>query len=404
MLMGCEHRYPVELRDLSPLEEKLISLNSAYGFITKFNIQRGQQTGPTYRKHMSGHVTVFSNDVESLAAEILPHPLISTLEQVYVIWTGPERPTPRDVSKLLTVRPGALRAALRWLRSHNPLYADIVINEHEMRTWTFEDESEVPEMAYRQILKEGETIEELIRTAQIVPPTDRGRDLPSHQSTVEDIVVELTEGPNREAAQPGPVEGVGLLSLEEAAAAETAEVVFELRSSGMFPIDDHDISAEHDKLGFIGMALQAERQFDDGRDNGTGEGRPMEVHGSSERPFIRVLRGGEFADAFSPDYFPKTFPTCFPYGRGGPQVAGRNEEGETANHLVRHMALEPWAKVVLQRRGGQCAQHPAFSFLVFNMPVRSQNRWIAQGQLKRSAFQRVKEIYQRLTTDHLEEA
>ena len=37
-LIGCEYKYLEELRDITPLEEKLISLNTAYGFITKFNI------------------------------------------------------------------------------------------------------------------------------------------------------------------------------------------------------------------------------------------------------------------------------------------------------------------------------------------------------------------------------
>ncbi|RYP15987.1 hypothetical protein DL765_005384 [Monosporascus sp. GIB2] len=81
MLIGCEHRYPKELRGLTSLEEMLISLNAAYGFITKFNIQRGEKTGPIYRKHVAGHITVFPNDVESLASTILPHPLVSALDQ-----------------------------------------------------------------------------------------------------------------------------------------------------------------------------------------------------------------------------------------------------------------------------------------------------------------------------------
>ena len=97
MQIGCEHRYPAELRQLTPLEEKLIALDSAYGFITKFNVKRGQDTGPTYRRHVKGHITVFP--VESVSA-ILPHPLISTLEKVHIIWTGPDRPTPRDVGNL----------------------------------------------------------------------------------------------------------------------------------------------------------------------------------------------------------------------------------------------------------------------------------------------------------------
>lgn len=68
------------------------------------------------------------------------------------------------------------------------------------------------------------------------------------------------------------------------------------------------------------------------------------------------------------------------------------------------MTLESWAKVVLQRHGGQCAQHAAFSFLIFNMMVRSRNRRIAQGRLKRSAFRRVEEIHRKLTPERLREA
>ncbi|KAF6528270.1 hypothetical protein HZS61_008572 [Fusarium oxysporum f. sp. conglutinans] len=406
MLIGCEHRYPKELKDLTPLEEKLISFNVAYGFITKFNIQRGQLTGPTYRKHVAGHITVFPNDVESLAATILPHPLVSTLEQVHVIWTGLERPTPRDVSKLLSVRPGAIRTTLQWLRANNPLYVDIVINEEEMESWDFEGGSDVPTQAYQRMVREEETAEELIRTAQIVPPTDRGQDTPGQSSSVEDIAIELAEKSkcNPGQSEPAPHGVQQPPSLEEATAEETSERAFELRSSAMFPIDEQAAFAEQDKLEFISIALQAERQFDDRYEGVAGEAPSMQVHGSSGRPFIRVSHGREFADGFSPDYFPKTFPTCFPYGHGGPRAADRNEVGDPANPLIRDMTLESWAKVVLQRHGGHCAQHPAFSFLVFNMMVRSRNRWIAQGRLKRSAFRRVEGIHQRLTPERLREA
>ena len=68
------------------------------------------------------------------------------------------------------------------------------------------------------------------------------------------------------------------------------------------------------------------------------------------------------------------------------------------------MTLEAWAKVILQRHGGRCAAHPAFSFLIFNMLVRSRNRRIAQGRLKRQAFGRVQGIHRQLTPDCLREA
>jgi len=40
LALTCKYKYPEELGDLTPFEEKLISLNTAYGFITKFNLQR----------------------------------------------------------------------------------------------------------------------------------------------------------------------------------------------------------------------------------------------------------------------------------------------------------------------------------------------------------------------------
>ena len=85
MFIGYEHKYPNKLRDLTPLKEKLISLNTIYGFITKFNVQRKQQTRPIYREYIAGYITMFPNDVESLVATILPYLLVFILDQVYVI-------------------------------------------------------------------------------------------------------------------------------------------------------------------------------------------------------------------------------------------------------------------------------------------------------------------------------
>jgi len=214
---------------------------------------------------------VFPNDVESLAATILPHLLVSVLDQVHVIWTGIERLTPRDVSKLLSVRPGAHRAALQWLRFNNPLYADIVVNEQEMETWTFEDDSDVPTLAYQGMVREQETAEEVIRTAYIVPPTDRGRDSSDQQSTAEDIVTQLAELSNRSSGQTENPDSVQASSGLGATAMEMEVRVFELRSSAMFPIGDLAVFAEQDKLDFISHALQAERQFDDHYERGVDE-------------------------------------------------------------------------------------------------------------------------------------
>ena len=39
--LGCEHAFPDELKGLTPVEEKLIALNTCYGFITKYTVPGG---------------------------------------------------------------------------------------------------------------------------------------------------------------------------------------------------------------------------------------------------------------------------------------------------------------------------------------------------------------------------
>jgi hypothetical protein len=61
-------------------------------------------------------------------------------------------------------------------------------------------------------------------------------------------------------------------------------------------------------------------------------------------------------------------------------------------------ALE-WLQVskATKRHDGHFAQHPIFSFLIFNILLGSRNWWIAQGRLKQSAFGCVEGIHRRLT-------
>ena len=113
----------------------------------------------------------------------------------------------------------------------------------------------MPSLAYQRMVREQETAEEAIRIAQIVPPTDREQDPPREQPTVEDIVIELAERSNPSPAEARPANRSRPTSVEEETADETAEQVFELRSSAMFNVDDEDVFAEQEKLQFIGQAL-----------------------------------------------------------------------------------------------------------------------------------------------------
>ncbi|KAH6986693.1 hypothetical protein EDB80DRAFT_818352, partial [Ilyonectria destructans] len=117
--LGCEHMFPDELKDLTPVEEKLIALNSCHGFITRYSIRGGQKQSVRYPRHIKGHITAFPNNVQELVSKVLPHPLLKVMEEIHVSWQGPEKPAPRDLSGLLSVRRRVVERALVWLRKNN---------------------------------------------------------------------------------------------------------------------------------------------------------------------------------------------------------------------------------------------------------------------------------------------
>ncbi|XP_044717328.1 PIF1 protein [Hirsutella rhossiliensis] len=86
---------------LTPVEEKLISLNSCYG---------------------------------SWPPKCSRTPL-QALDEIHISWQGAEKPAPSDLSSLLSVRRRVVERALVWLKRNNPHYAEIEIDAAEMESW-----------------------------------------------------------------------------------------------------------------------------------------------------------------------------------------------------------------------------------------------------------------------------
>ncbi|KAH8783431.1 hypothetical protein F5883DRAFT_538765 [Diaporthe sp. PMI_573] len=145
----------------------------------------------------------------------------------------------------------------------------------------------------------------------------------------------------------------------------------------MFPLDRPAAFEEADKLSFLADAIQTSRT------RGADETEPcaMHVQGTGGHPFILVERGADFADSLHEDFFPRTFPKLFPWGRGGPKAlhVSDREQQQAPEAAERHSnhSLSYWARFVLQRHGGRFATHPIFCFLVFNILLCSSNRRIS---------------------------
>ncbi|KAM4055420.1 PIF1 protein [Hirsutella rhossiliensis] len=243
MAIGCEHRYPDELDDLSPVEERLIALHAPFGYITKFTVDNKTRSGISYRKHVKGHIVVFPNKVDDLVATVLPHPLLQAIENIHVSWSGSGKPGSADVRHLLQVRKYRVAAALAWLQRNNPLYEDTAINQAEMDGWQYADGSTVPTVIMDRMRREEPSTVEKTQTDHIVPDTDRGLEENNFRS-----IDELT--------QPSPGEPATLVP-DSAVIGLEVDTVCETSTSGMFPLDGPAAFADTDKLSFLADIVNA---------------------------------------------------------------------------------------------------------------------------------------------------
>ncbi|KZV89336.1 hypothetical protein EXIGLDRAFT_618362, partial [Exidia glandulosa HHB12029] len=86
---------------------------------------------PWAQHGVRGHIITYPQHVEHIAA-LLPPSLEEISERIAVIFVGSTPPNPewlRSKAKPLSVRADRVRAALVWLKDHNPLYRDIRLNQ-----------------------------------------------------------------------------------------------------------------------------------------------------------------------------------------------------------------------------------------------------------------------------------
>ncbi|XP_044714636.1 PIF1-like helicase domain-containing protein [Hirsutella rhossiliensis] len=400
--LGCEHAYPDELKDLTPLEEKLISLNSCYGFVTKYSIPGGQRQSVRYPRHVKGHITVFPNDVQGLAAKVLPHPLVRVMDEIHVSWQGAERPGPRDLSGLLS--------------ENNPLYGEVEIDAAEIASWGAPPHG-VPPVVCERLERNEPSARERTQTAQVVPPSERAMD-DGGAAEIEEVLAMLRQGQD-------PAEGsrdVGLTCEDDdrdgARPEEDGDVINEVTSSGMFPLDGAPDVADAEKIRFARDAVGPEGARASPR---TWVGTAARGRRATAATASRTYRcdAARISPTRRTPPSAKAFRPCS-LGLGGPRLADEDAAGERGPSVgnqgaqaervaeglmsTRNMKLQAWADVVLRRHGGRFATHPIFAFLVFNMGVRSKNRQASMLGVARKNFARVEGLLKSLTAQRLEAA
>ena len=267
-----------------------------------------------------------------------------------------------------------------------------------MDNWQYVEGSSVPTIIIERMQREEPSTAEKTQTDHIVPDTDRGFE--ENQSTSIEELLTSAEAEAESSDNPGITSTNQYSPLAEGESSISPEhtdsdrdTTYEMSSSGMFPLNEPTAFEEADKLSFLMGSIQASQNQD--------QSYSMDVQATEEQPFIRVEHGADFADSLHPDFFPRTFPKLFPWGRGGPKAI--TESSRYLQHSSNH-SLEYWARYVLQRHGGRFASHPVFCFLVFNILLRSSNRRISMLRMTKGSFERVERACASLTVDQLKRA
>lgn len=126
---------PKELRDLRVVEASMISI---FNPITKLKLHNGK--GMSYKYyHGNAHTYTIVNDLTTVASHL---PWIPSLNTFAILKYKNE-----VCVKELKYRPAKVRAALMWLKEHNPLYKDIILQfPEEWEDMGIDDELEPESM------------------------------------------------------------------------------------------------------------------------------------------------------------------------------------------------------------------------------------------------------------------
>ncbi|KAJ6522570.1 hypothetical protein B0H19DRAFT_872834, partial [Mycena capillaripes] len=94
--------------------------------------EEGDYSTPITQRGVRGHIIVYPQRPSDIA-KVLPPSIDEIVTPICVIFVGSNPPTQewlQKKAKPLTVRKEKVMAALNWLKTHNPLYKDVEINQH----------------------------------------------------------------------------------------------------------------------------------------------------------------------------------------------------------------------------------------------------------------------------------
>ncbi|RHZ84359.1 hypothetical protein Glove_83g15 [Diversispora epigaea] len=275
----------------------------------------------TNRKHthhkIKGHIITFTQELTSLST-ILPLPLYRLC--IKVVFVGEERPSEKQLKKVLCVRKNKIITALEWLMDHNVLYKNVKLDKTALDSLPVNG---VPTALLATTVMVNVKPEEIEHYTEYVTDPIDGDEISNDMNDV-----------NEEGAS-------GLCDSTDDSA--------ELRNSGMTYTDGVPISEQERTLKLLEKLIQ----------ESTVEQISSHV---ILMPHSKIPKN-EYVD---PSLLPAAFLTLFPYGVGGHEDNFRKYR-IPFNQYIGHL---------LQLREPKFRHHRSFIFATFDI---LQRREIASG-------------------------
>ena len=127
---------PYELQNLTYVEELMIALCRAKCSIFHLCESKRGSVSSISQTAFRGHIIIYPQNPSSVAS-FLPPPIEEITSLICILFVGASKPTLKwlhEKAKPLAVRANKVRDALIWLKKHNILYKDIVLNENVLHS------------------------------------------------------------------------------------------------------------------------------------------------------------------------------------------------------------------------------------------------------------------------------
>ena len=177
---------PPELKDLTVIEESVIARCRAKACIIQLKAEDSDVVLPNTQWGMHGHIIIYPQKPDALLS-VFPPSIDDVYTPICVVFIGSQRPIQEWLhchAKPLIVHRERIRAALLWLKAHNNLYCNIVLDEQPLNS--FPDNDVLP--VHIEVIKDTDA-GEVLTSRYDTPEFISNQTVPPHNKTIFDNVI-----------------------------------------------------------------------------------------------------------------------------------------------------------------------------------------------------------------------